>query len=82
MNFPSVKSLGGFKIYYIQNLEKVSLESLTEVGLRGFCIDASDKIQELNLPALTRVKGDFVFNQNGNNRGKLIESIEGSGWKI
>ena len=47
MNFPSVKSLGGFKIYYIQNLEKVSLESLTEVGLRGFCIDASDKIQEL-----------------------------------
>lgn len=61
MNFPSVKSLGGFKIYYIQNLEKVSLESLTEVGLRGFCIDASDKIQELNLPALTRVKGDFVL---------------------
>jgi hypothetical protein len=42
-------------------LEKVSLESLTEVGLRGFCIDASDKIQELNLPALTRVKGDFVL---------------------
>ena len=27
MNFPSVKSLGGFKIYYIQNLEKVSLGS-------------------------------------------------------
>lgn len=61
MNFPSVKSLGGFKIYYIQNLEKVSLESLTEVGLRGFSIDASDKIQELSLPALTRVKGDFVL---------------------
>ena len=34
---------------------------MTEVGLRGFCIDASDKIQELNLPALTRVQGDFVL---------------------
>lgn len=61
MNFPSVKSVGGFKIYYIQNLEKVSLESLIEVGPRGFNIDASDKIQELNLPSLTRVKGDFVL---------------------
>lgn len=33
------------------------------------------------MPALTRVKGDFVLTR-GNNRGKLIESIEGSGWKF
>ena len=58
-SFPSLKSVGGFQEYYIPDLQKIDLPVLERVGLKGFGIEASNKIEVLNLPSLATVEGNY-----------------------
>lgn len=56
-----LQSVGGFRVYYIEDLEKINLHQLSRVGTGGFTIEVCNKLNDLDLAALTEVQGNFVL---------------------
>ena len=60
-DFSQLQSVGGLRVYYIADLEKINLHRLSRVGTGGFTIDVCNKLNDLDLAALTEVQGNFVL---------------------
>ena len=60
-DFSQLQSVGGFRVYYIADLEKINLHRLSRVGTRGFTIEVCNKLNDVDLAALTEVRGNFVL---------------------
>lgn len=56
-NFSQLQSAGGIKVYYIEDLEKVNLEQLSQIGTQGLTVEFCNKLNDLDLSALTIVQG-------------------------
>lgn len=54
-----LQSVGGLRVYYIQDLERLNLLNLNQVGAKGLTIEVCNNLNDLDLSALTSVQGNL-----------------------